>query len=200
MADAAVALACKERYRGAGTVEFVVDAATNEFFFLEMNTRIQVEHPVTEMAAAVDLVALQIKLASGEDLRSLTQESIVPRGHAIECRVYAEDPDKNFLPSPGKLTTFGLPDPGNGVRVDTGVREGDQVTVHYDPMIAKVICHGNDRAQAIDRSLEALRAVAVEGIRTNIAFLIRVLDHPAFAAGDIHTGFIEAHRSELITA
>ena len=153
MAAAAVALAAQERYRGAGTIEFVVDATTKEFFFLEMNTRIQVEHPVTEMTTGHDLVALQIRLARGDDLSDLTQDGIRQEGHAIECRIYAENPARMFLPSPGPLEVFRLPEPGDWVRIDAGVREGDRITPHYDPLIAKLICRGADRAEAIERAI-----------------------------------------------
>jgi 3-methylcrotonyl-CoA carboxylase alpha subunit len=200
MAEAAVALAKQERYRGAGTVEFVVNAETSAFYFLEMNTRIQVEHPVTEMNTGFDLVGLQLRLARGDDLSNLGQESVVSRGHAIECRLYAENPDKMFLPSPGRLTRFRLPPAAPDVRIDTGVREGDQITVYYDPMIAKVICHGQDRATAIRRTAETLRAIELEGLVSNIPFLVRTLEHPAFAAGDTHTGFVDAHRAQLIAS
>jgi 3-methylcrotonyl-CoA carboxylase alpha subunit len=199
MNAAAVALAAQERYRGAGTIEFVVDATTKEFFFLEMNTRIQVEHPVTEMTTGRDLVALQIRLARGDDLSDLTQDRIRQDGHAIECRIYAENPTRMFLPSPGALEVFRLPEPGAGIRIDAGVRAGDRITPHYDPLIAKLVCHGADRDQAIERSLAALRASAIEGIHSNLQFLIRVLEHPAFRAGDVHTGFVDAHRPQLMT-
>ena len=199
MAEAAAALAAQERYRGAGTVEFVVDAESGEFFFLEMNTRIQVEHPVTEMTTGLDLVALQIRLARGDDLSDLRQESIKPQGSAIECRIYAENPSKMFLPSPGPLEVFRLPEPAEGMRIDAGVREGDRITPHYDPLIAKLVCHGADRREAIERSLAALRASAIEGIHSNLPFLMRVLEHPAFQAGDVHTGFVDAHRPQLMT-
>jgi 3-methylcrotonyl-CoA carboxylase alpha subunit len=199
MSAAAVALAVQERYRGAGTVEFVVDAASGAFFFLEMNTRIQVEHPVTEMTTGLDLVGLQIRLARGDDLSDLKQDKIRPRGSAIECRIYAENPARMFLPSPGPLEVFQVPEPADGVRVDAGVRQGDRITPHYDPLIAKLVCHGADRAQAIERSLAALRASAIEGIHSNLPFLMRVLEHPAFQAGDVHTGFVDAYRPELMT-
>jgi len=197
MADAAVTLIKQERYRGAGTIEFVVDADSGAYYFLEMNTRIQVEHPVTEMTTGLDLVALQIRLARGDDLSALTQESIRPRGHSIECRLYAENPAMNFLPSPGPLKRFQLPNGMDGLRIDTGVREGDQITFHYDPMIAKMASHGRDRNEAIARMLAALGGVHVEGVKTNAAFLRRVIDHPAFRAGDTHTGFVAEHGAAL---
>jgi 3-methylcrotonyl-CoA carboxylase alpha subunit len=198
MSAAAVALAAQERYRGAGTIEFVVDATTKDFFFLEMNTRIQVEHPVTEMTTGHDLVALQIRLARGDDLSELVQDGIRQEGHAIECRIYAENPGRMFLPSPGPLEVFRLPEPGDGVRIDAGVRQGDQITPHYDPLIAKLICRGTDRGEAIERSIAALGASAIEGIHSNLQFLIRALKHPVFRAGDVHTGFVDTHRAELI--
>jgi acetyl/propionyl-CoA carboxylase alpha subunit len=198
MAEAAVALAAQERYRGAGTVEFVADAETGRFYFLEMNTRIQVEHPVTEMTTGTDIVALQIRLAAGEDLSALDQSEIAAAGHAIECRIYAENPDKNFLPSPGTLDRLSFPGDADGIRVDTGFRAGDDVTFHYDPMIAKIIAHGPDRDAAIGRAVGALRATELEGLVSNIPFLIRALDHPAFRAGKTHTAFVETHKSDLI--
>ncbi len=197
MAAAAVRLAAQERYRGAGTVEFVVDGDSGDFFFLEMNTRIQVEHAVTEMITGRDLVAMQLRLAAGEDL-AMNQDEIRAEGHAIECRLYAENPDKMFLPQPGPLSTLAFPPEGPGVRIDSGVREGDKITPYYDPMIAKVVCHGESREAAIERSLETLKAIRLEGIVTNLAFLIRTLDHPAFRAGDTHTGFVDQHKAELL--
>jgi acetyl/propionyl-CoA carboxylase alpha subunit len=198
MAHAAVALVKQERYRGAGTIEFVVDAESGAFYFLEMNTRIQVEHPVTEMTTGLDLVALQIRLARGDDLSFLTQESIRPQGHSIECRLYAENPAMNFLPSPGPLKRFLLPKSGGGIRIDTGVRQGDQITFHYDPMIAKIVSHGGDRDKAIAHMLRALDEVEIEGVTTNVAFLRRTIDHPAFRAGDTHTGFVTEHGAGLL--
>jgi acetyl/propionyl-CoA carboxylase alpha subunit len=200
MAEAAVALVRQERYRGAGTIEFVLDAESGAYYFLEMNTRIQVEHPVTEMTTGLDLVALQIRLARGDDLSSLTQESIRPTGHSIECRLYAENPAMNFLPSPGQLKRFQLPNGIDGLRIDTGVREGDQITFHYDPMIAKLVSHGRDRNEAIARLLAALSSVQVEGVKTNVAFLARAIDHPAFRAGDTHTAFVTEHGAALTKA
>jgi 3-methylcrotonyl-CoA carboxylase alpha subunit len=197
MAYAAVALVRRERYRGAGTIEFIVDADSNVHYFLEMNTRIQVEHPVTEMTTGLDLVALQIRLARGDDLSSLTQESIRRAATASNAELYAENPAMNFLPSPGRLNRFQLPDGINGLRIDTGVREGDQITFHYDPLIAKIVTHGRDRNEAIARMLTALGEVQVEGVKTNAAFLGRVIDHPAFRAGDTHTGFVSQCASDL---
>jgi 3-methylcrotonyl-CoA carboxylase alpha subunit len=197
MTAAAVALAEAVRYRGAGTMEFVVDADSEAFFFLEMNTRIQVEHPVTEAVTGLDLVALQLRLAAGEDL-SLRQEDIRQQGHAIECRLYAENPAKMFLPQPGTLARLVLPEGMDGIRVDTGVRQGDTVTPFYDPMIAKIIAHGPDRAAAIDRMLAALERVEVEGLVANAPFLARVIGHPAFRKGRTTTSFVDTHKAALI--
>ncbi|MBS0319857.1 MAG: acetyl-CoA carboxylase biotin carboxylase subunit [Proteobacteria bacterium] len=198
MYAAATMLASAVRYKGAGTIEFVVDARDHTFYFLEMNTRIQVEHPVTEMTTGVDLVALQLRLAAGEDLSGVTQDSISRRGHAVECRLYAEAPEKGFLPSPGTLQTLVFPAPSDSVRVDTGVREGDAVTPFYDPMIAKIIACGATRDDAIAAARDALRAVRVEGLRTNRDFLLAVLAHWAFVAGDVDTTFIDRHKGELL--
>ena len=162
-----------------------------------MNTRIQVEHPVTEMITGLDLVGLQIRLARGEELSALTQQSIASDGHAIECRVYAENPAKNFMPSPGTLNTFEPPAEGDGVRVDTGVRGGDQITIHYDPLVAKVVAHGASRDAAADKMLAALADFRVEGVATNISFLARAMAHPAFRAGRTRTGFVTEHGSDL---
>ena len=199
MTDAALALVERERYRGAGTVEFIL-APNGEFYFLEMNTRIQVEHPATEMITGLDLVGLQLRLAQGEDLSGLTAPVDGPDGHAIECRIYAENPDKNFLPSPGLLERFAPPPEGDGIRLDTGVTEGDRITPFYDPMIAKLVAHGSDRDGAIDRMLTALGEFRIEGIATNIDFLSRVIAHDAFRAGNTHTGFVDEHRSDLMGA
>ena len=198
MAEAALALTKQERYLGAGTIEFIL-APDGQYYFLEMNTRIQVEHPVSEMITGQDLVGLQLRLAGGEDLSQITQDSIAATGHAIECRIYAENPAKNFLPSPGPLETFSAPTEGNGIRVDTGVREGDQVTYFYDPMIAKLIAHGPDREAAIEKMLAALNEFRIEGIVTNMSFLKRILAHPAYLGGRTHTGFVEEHKTELFS-
>lgn len=199
MAQAAVDLCRATRYRGAGTVEFIVDAATFEFFFLEMNTRIQVEHPVTEMVTGVDLVAWQIELAQGT-LAPMKQSAIQVRGHAIECRLYAENPERMFMPSPGPLTLFRLPQESTFLRVDTGYREGDTVTPFYDPMIAKIIVWGENREAARKAAVAAMRSTEIQGIRTNRDFLIACLSDPDFSAGDVHTGFIESSKDRLLAA
>ena len=198
MARSAVAFAASQNYLGAGTVEFVLDADTKEFFFLEMNTRIQVEHPVTEMVTGLDIVALQLGLASGSKIADLTQENIQMEGHAVECRLYAENPDKMFLPSPGELSTFLVPAPSANVRIDTGVREGDKITPYYDPMIAKLICYGPSRQAALEEMAGALQQVKIDGIANNVKFLQRAIKHRQFASGDVFTGFIDTHKNDLI--
>ena len=190
MGAAAVAATRAVGYQGAGTVEFLL-APDGEFYFLEMNTRLQVEHPVTELTTGLDLVRAQLLVAAGQPL-PWTQEQICARGHAIECRVYAEDPENGFLPSLGKILLLHEPR-GPGVRVDSGVVQGDTVSMHYDPMIAKLALYAANRAEAIDRAIAALRQYAVLGVTTNVAYLIAVLDHPAFRAGETHTGFIPDH-------
>lgn len=199
MCSVAADLCRQQSYVGAGTVEFVVDADSFEFFFLEMNTRIQVEHPVTEMCTGTDLVAMQIDLARGR-LGPLPQDAVRHAGHAIECRLYAENPDKRFMPSPGRLERFVMPTEGDGVRVDCGVREGDEITFYYDPMIAKLICHADSREAAIERMLDALGEVTIQGVRSNVGFLMKSLGHPDFRAGRVSTGFVETHLAELTNA
>jgi 3-methylcrotonyl-CoA carboxylase alpha subunit len=184
---AAVAAARAVGYVGAGTVEFLLDDE-GRFFFLEMNTRLQVEHPVTELVTGLDLVRLQLAVAAGEPL-GLAQEDIALRGHAIECRVYAEDAANGFLPSSGPLRLFAPPD-GPGVRNDVGVYTGDEVGVHYDPQLAKLIVHAPDRPAAIERLARALRDYAILGPTTNLPFLVWLADHPEFRAGRTSTGFI----------
>ena len=177
-------------YLGAGTVEFLVsDAAPDEFFFIEMNTRLQVEHPVTELVTGIDLVEQQLRIAAGEPL-ALTQQDVELHGHAIEARVYAETPHRGFLPSTGEVLAWRAP-VGDGVRVDAGIDEGLEITAHYDPMIAKVITYGSDRAEALDRLDRALADTVVLGVDTNIAFLRRLLADPAVRAGDLDTGLID---------
>jgi acetyl-CoA carboxylase biotin carboxylase subunit len=188
MGALAVALVQKIGYRNAGTLEFLVDEDRNPYF-LEMNTRIQVEHPVTEMVTATDLVSLQIRIAEGEPL-PFAQGDLHQTGHAIECRVYAEDPERGFLPSPGVLTAFRGPG-GPGIRDDAGVYEGFEVGVHYDSLLSKLVAHGATRDDAIRRMRRALSEYTVLGIRTTLPFLGRVLRHPAFVAGDVDTGFVD---------
>jgi acetyl/propionyl-CoA carboxylase alpha subunit len=198
MGEAAVKAAKAVGYSGAGTVEFIADASqglkADRFWFMEMNTRLQVEHPVTEMVTGFDLVEWQLRVAAGETLPK-AQNGIALHGHAIEARLYAEDPASGFLPSIGTLERLRLPD---GVRVDSGVREGDTVSPFYDPMIAKVIAHDATREGAAAKLASALEHAQIAGPRTNNAFLIRCLRSPDFIAGEIDTGFIERHIEELI--
>jgi propionyl-CoA carboxylase alpha subunit len=188
MGEQAVALARAVGYRSAGTVEFIVDAARN-FYFLEMNTRLQVEHPVTEMVTGLDLVEWMIRIAAGEKL-PLRQQDVAFDGWAIEARVYAEDPKRGFLPSTGRLVRYREPPASQAVRVDSGVYEGAEITVHYDPMIAKLIAHGRTRAAAIATLGEALDGFVIRGVAHNIPALAALLAHPLFAAGDLSTNFI----------
>jgi len=188
MGDIAVKVAQTARYTNAGTVEFLVDERKN-FYFLEMNTRLQVEHPVTELVTGLDLVHLQIRIAAGDKL-PFTQEDVNIRGHAIECRVYAEDPDNNYFPSPGKITMLVAPS-GPGIRRDSGMYEGWTVPIDYDPLLAKLIGYGTDRKQAIQRLRRALYEYFVAGIKTNIALFQRILDDPDFQAGRLDTGYLD---------
>jgi 3-methylcrotonyl-CoA carboxylase alpha subunit len=194
MSEAAVAAARAVGYVGAGTVEFI--AKGGDFFFIEMNTRLQVEHPVTEAVTGLDLVEWQIRVAAGEPL-PLCQQDLVFRGHAIEARLYAEDPERGFLPQTGTLHGLRLP-ASELARVDTGVRQGDTVSPFYDSMIAKIIAWGEDRATAVGRLRRALAETAVLGVRTNLEFLARVAAHPEFLSGAVDTGFIERHRAALV--
>jgi 3-methylcrotonyl-CoA carboxylase alpha subunit len=198
MCQSASALCAQERYRGAGTIEFVLDTESQRYYFLEMNTRIQVEHPVTEMVTGLDLVELQIRLAGGQPLPVRSQADVKVSGHSIECRLYAERPAKGFLPAPGVLSRFDVPATGAQVRIDTGVRSGDRITHFYDPMIAKVIVHGADRDAAIERMLQTLGATSVEGVETNLAFLKRAIGHPAFRAGEVRTSFVDRYKADLL--
>ncbi|HEY2804337.1 MAG TPA: acetyl-CoA carboxylase biotin carboxylase subunit [Gemmatimonadales bacterium] len=188
MGRAAVQLSRNIDYVGAGTIEFLLDE-DGSFYFMEMNTRIQVEHPVTEMCTGVDLVKEQIRVAAGEKL-SFPRGGVKPRGHAIECRVNAEDPARNFQPSPGKITVFHPPG-GPGVRVDTHIYAGYTVPPYYDSLLAKVIVHGNDRAEALARMHQALEGFIIEGVTTTIPFLGRVITDPLFQAGHVDTKFLE---------
>jgi propionyl-CoA carboxylase alpha chain len=194
MGEQAVALAQAVGYISAGTVELIVDTERN-FYFLEMNTRLQVEHPVTELITGLDIVAEQIRIARGETL-GYGQEDVRLNGHAIECRLYAEDADNGFLPATGPLLLF-RPPQGPGLRLDNGVVEGQAVTASFDPMLAKLVAFGSDRAQAIARARAALKDTVILGVTTNAAFLERVLAHPAFVVGDTHTGFLDAHAEDL---
>jgi 3-methylcrotonyl-CoA carboxylase alpha subunit len=177
-------------YENAGTVEFLLDAR-GSFYFLEMNTRLQVEHPVTEACTGLDLVRLQIEIAAGGPLR-LRQDDVRPRGHAIECRLYAEDPRAGDLPSPGRVLHLVFPE-GPGIRVDAGIAAGSEVTVHYDPLLAKIVTFGRDRVEATERMAAALRGTVVFGVMTNRARLQAIVRHPAFVAGRLHTGFLDEH-------
>jgi acetyl-CoA carboxylase biotin carboxylase subunit len=188
MGEVAVRVAKAAGYTNAGTVEFLVDQGKS-FYFLEMNTRLQVEHPVTELITGLDLVHLQILIAAGEKL-PFRQEDVHVRGHAIECRIYAEDPDNNYFPSPGKITLLLSPS-GPGIRRDSGMYEGWTVPIDYDPLLAKLIGYGTDRAQAISRLTRALHEYFVGGIKTNISLFRRILSDPHFQAGKVDTGYLD---------
>jgi 3-methylcrotonyl-CoA carboxylase alpha subunit len=194
---AGVAAAQAAGYLNAGTVEFLLDPQ-GRFYFLEMNTRLQVEHPVTEAVLNLDLVRLQIEVAAGRPL-PFRQEDLVPRGHALECRLYAEDPDRDDLPSPGRILHLAPPE-GPGVRFDAGIATGSEVTVHYDPLLAKIISWGRERRESVERMAAALERLAVLGVVTNLARLRAILAHAAFRAGELHTGFLEEHLKDLSPA
>ncbi|MFJ4544125.1 acetyl/propionyl/methylcrotonyl-CoA carboxylase subunit alpha [Pseudomonas sp. NPDC088885] len=198
MGEAAVRSAQAIGYVGAGTVEFLLDAR-GEFFFMEMNTRLQVEHPVTEAITGLDLVAWQIRVARGEAL-PITQEQVPLNGHAIEVRLYAEDPSNDFLPATGRLDLYRESAEGPGRRVDSGVEEGDEISPFYDPMLGKLIAWGEDREQARLRLLSMLDEFAIGGLKTNINFLRRIIAHPAFAAAELDTGFIPRYQEQLLPA
>ena len=196
MGAAAVAAAQAIDYSGAGTVEFLL-GQDGAFYFIEMNTRLQVEHPVTELVTGLDLVEWQLRVASGEPL-PLRQDDVRQTGHAIEVRLYAEDPARGFLPQTGTLERLTMPAEGPHVRVDTGVREGDAISVHYDPMIAKLIVWDHDRPAAVRRLTKALAATVIGGVNTNRQYLLEIAAHPAFAAGEVDTGFIDRHAGDLL--
>jgi acetyl-CoA carboxylase biotin carboxylase subunit len=187
---AALRLAKKVGYSGVGTVEFLVDAAQN-FYFLEMNTRLQVEHPVTELITGLDLVQMQIEIGEGKPL-SLKQEDVTIRGAAIECRIYAEDPENNFFPSPGTISWVTTPE-GPGVRVDMGVYAGAVIPIYYDPMIAKLVVWGENREQAMRRMNRAIAEFKVGGVKNNIPFLKTLLENKDFIEGNFHTRYIDDH-------
>ncbi len=193
MGEAAVTVARSCGYVNAGTVEFLADNDRN-FYFLEMNTRLQVEHPVTELVTGIDLVKEQIRVAEGRPL-SFAQDKIQIRGHAIECRIYAEDPNNDFMPSTGEIKSYREPG-GPGVRVDSGVVERSTIPVYYDPMIAKLCAWGNDRAEAIERAIRAVSEYRICGVSTTLGFHQTVLNHEAFKCGDLNTHFIEVYFSD----
>jgi acetyl-CoA carboxylase biotin carboxylase subunit len=197
MGEAAVRFAQAAGYVNAGTCEFLLDK-DGQFYFLEMNTRIQVEHPVTELVTGVDLVQWQLRIASGEKL-TLKQEQLSPRGWAIECRITSEDPANGFLPSTGKISWLQLPS-GPGVRWDGGVETGSQVTLYYDPMLAKLIVWGESRAAAIQRMHRALMELTIEGVETSRDFHLRMMEHPTFRSGDFDIQWLEAHLPEIVGA
>jgi 3-methylcrotonyl-CoA carboxylase alpha subunit len=195
MGDAAVAVARAAGYRNAGTIEFLLDPSTALFYFLEMNTRLQVEHPITEQVVGVDLVAAQIRIAAGEPL-AWSQDRLSQRGHAIELRIYAEDPLQRYLPQAGPLLLYREP-VMPGIRVDSGFIEGDEIGVHYDPLIAKLIAYGETREAARRRALAALRNFPILGLRTNATLLLELLEHPRFVSGDVDTHFLDAEAETL---
>ena len=201
MGTAAVAAARAIDYRGAGTVEFIADVSEglreDRFWFMEMNTRLQVEHPVTEMVTGTDLVEWQLRVAAGEPLPA-TQAELSMTGHAVEARVYAEDPQRGFLPATGTLAHLATPPQSGHVRIDSGVREGDAITPWYDPMIAKVVAHGDDRGMALGRLAGALRGFEVAGVTTNVPFLSRLVADSGFRAGDVDTGLIDRKLDTLV--
>ncbi len=189
MGQTAVKIAKAAGYRNAGTVEFLYEKG--HYYFLEVNARLQVEHPVTELCTGLDLVALQLQIASGEPI-PLTQEQVQPRGHAVECRIYAEDAARDFLPSSGVIAALAEPQ-GPGVRCDSGLREGLEISVHYDPILSKVITHGESRDEAIRRMRRALSDYVILGVATPISLLLDILKHPAFLSGKLSTHFLDHH-------
>jgi acetyl-CoA carboxylase biotin carboxylase subunit len=197
MGQAAVNAARAVGYVNAGTVEFIV-TPDGEFYFLEMNTRLQVEHPVTELVTGIDIVKQQFAIAAGVAL-PFTQADVMQRGQAIECRIYAEDPHNNFLPAVGPVLTF-IPPEGPGIRVDAGIQSGDTITIHYDPLIAKIIVHDHTRRDAIERMQRALADTVILGTTTNLEFLRVLLAHPAFQAGTVDTQFIDTNLDSLLPA
>ena len=195
MAEMSVKFASDQKYEGAGTIEFIYDIDQKKFYFLEMNTRIQVEHPVTEEITGVDLVELQIKYALNLDSTRVLQNDIIKKGNSLECRLYAEDPKKNFLPSPGKISKLRLPEVTKGIRIDIGVGEGDEISFYYDPMIAKIIAKGENRYETIKKMKNFLESFEIDGIKTNKTFLIEVLKNKSFEEAKFNTKFIENNLS-----
>ena len=195
MAEMSVKFASDQKYEGAGTIEFIYDIDQKKFYFLEMNTRIQVEHPVTEEITGVDLVELQIKYALNLDSTRVLQNDITKKGNSLECRLYAEDPKKNFLPSPGKISKLRLPEVTKDIRIDIGVGEGDEISFYYDPMIAKIIAKGENRYETIKKMKNFLESFEIDGIKTNKTFLIEVLKNKSFEEAKFNTKFIENNLS-----
>ena len=195
MAQMSVKFASDQKYEGAGTIEFIYDIDQKKFYFLEMNTRIQVEHPVTEEITGIDLVELQLKYALNLDTSQVLQSKISKNGNTMECRLYAEDPKKNFLPSPGKISKLRFPEVSKDIRIDIGVGEGDEISFYYDPMIAKIICKGNSRTDVIRKMTDFLQSMQIEGIKTNKEFLIEVLKNNSFNDAKFNTKFIENNLS-----
>jgi acetyl-CoA carboxylase, biotin carboxylase subunit len=187
---AAVDLLASIRYRNAGTVEFLYDVERDDFYFMEVNARIQVEHPVSEMTTGVDLIRLQLEIAGGETSR-IQQHNIVPHGHAIEARIIAENPDRGFAPSPGRIRAW-RPPHGPGIRLDTAMEEGANVPPFYDSMIAKLIVHAPDRSAAVERLRGALESFVVDGVSTNIPFLRGIAEHPDFISNHVDTRWLES--------
>ena len=195
MGETAVKAAKAVGYENAGTIEFLLDKHKN-FYFMEMNTRIQVEHPVTEMVTGMDLIKEQIRIAAGETL-SVSQEDVRIQGHAIECRINAENPAKNFMPCPGRIASVHIPG-GNGVRVDTHIYGDYRVPANYDSMLMKLIVYDKDRASAIAKMRSALGELIIEGIETNVDFQYEILENEAFRKGDTDTGFIEKYFPDYV--
>lgn len=191
---AAVRLAAAANYRNAGTVEFIL-GADGRFFFLEMNTRLQVEHPVTEMITGLDLVRCQIEIAAGKGI-GFTQQDLQHHGHAVECRICAEDPDRNFMPETGVVQLLDIPQAPD-LRFENALDQGQKITADFDPMLAKLVAYGADRNAAVNRALAGLENLSILGVKTNVDYLTRVLDHPAFRRGELHTGFVVEHEMEL---
>ncbi|XP_075235901.1 methylcrotonoyl-CoA carboxylase 1 isoform X2 [Lycorma delicatula] len=197
LGEAAVRAAQAVNYVGAGTVEFIFDISSNKFYFMEMNTRLQVEHPITEMITNTDLVEWQILVASGCCL-PLTQDDLKVNGHSVEARIYAEDPFNGFLPDAGNLLHLKVPETSSDVRTETGVRQGDKVSVHYDPMIAKLVVWDENRNRAFEKLYRMLLEFHVAGVNTNIGFLLHLIKHPEMKSGNVHTGFITQHQNVLL--
>ena len=188
MGEIAVNAIKKVGYYNVGTIEFLVDK-NRDFYFMEMNTRVQVEHPVTEMVTGIDIIKEQIKIASGETLE-FSQKDIKITGHSLECRVNAENPDKNFMPCPGKITGLHLPG-GNGIRIDSAIYAGYEIPIYYDSMIAKIIVHGNNRQESIEKMKSALGEFIIEGVDTNIDFLYKILENENFKTNNYTTSFLK---------